>query len=88
MKIVGSVLCWLCPSRLVEAVRRGTGNAASAEGSPDHARVRQARERPALMHDKSESKFVAAMAAAKWPTHYFALNFNVGQVARLVSHRL
>jgi hypothetical protein len=25
------------------------------------------------MHDKSESKFVAAMAAAKWPTHYFAL---------------
>jgi hypothetical protein len=26
------------------------------------------------IHDKSESKFVAAMAAAKWPTHYFALN--------------
>ncbi|MGO8758464.1 MAG: hypothetical protein ACLQG3_10105 [Terracidiphilus sp.] len=26
------------------------------------------------LHDKSESKFVAAMAAAKWPTHYFALN--------------
>ena len=25
------------------------------------------------IHDKSESKFVAAMAAAKWPTHYFAL---------------
>jgi hypothetical protein len=26
------------------------------------------------LHDKSESKFVAAMAAAKWPTHYIALN--------------
>ena len=26
------------------------------------------------MHDKSESKFVSAMAAAKWPTHYFALS--------------
>jgi len=26
------------------------------------------------IHDKSESKFVAAMAAAKWPTHYFALD--------------
>ncbi len=25
------------------------------------------------IHDKSESKFVAAMTAAKWPTHYFAL---------------
>jgi hypothetical protein len=25
------------------------------------------------IHDKSESHFVAAMAAAKWPTHYFAL---------------
>jgi hypothetical protein len=26
------------------------------------------------LHDKSESKFVADMAAAKWPTHYIALN--------------
>jgi hypothetical protein len=26
------------------------------------------------LHDKSESRFVAAMTAAKWPTHYFALN--------------
>ena len=25
------------------------------------------------IHDKSESHFVSAMAAAKWPTHYFAL---------------
>jgi hypothetical protein len=30
--------------------------------------------RSGAIHDKSESKFVAAMAAAKWPTHYFALN--------------
>jgi hypothetical protein len=29
--------------------------------------------RSGAMHDKSESHFVAAMAAAKWPTHYFAL---------------
>lgn len=26
------------------------------------------------IHDKSEGRFVAAMANAKWPTHYFALN--------------
>ena len=26
------------------------------------------------LHDKSEGRFVAAMTAAKWPTHYFALN--------------
>jgi hypothetical protein len=26
------------------------------------------------LHDKSEGKFVADMAAAKWPTHYIALN--------------
>jgi hypothetical protein len=25
-----------------------------------------------MIHQKSESQFVAAMAAAKWPTHYFA----------------
>ena len=26
------------------------------------------------IHDKSESNFVQAMARAKWPTHYFAMN--------------
>jgi hypothetical protein len=26
------------------------------------------------IHDKSEARFVAAETAAKWPTHYFALN--------------
>lgn len=26
-----------------------------------------------MMHDKSESAFVRAMAAAKWPTHYFGM---------------
>jgi len=26
------------------------------------------------LHQKSESAFVAAMAAAKWPTHYFAMD--------------
>ena len=26
------------------------------------------------MHDASESRFVEAMAKAKWPTHYIALN--------------
>ncbi|MGD0157142.1 MAG: hypothetical protein ABSB50_13670 [Terracidiphilus sp.] len=31
------------------------------------------------IHDKSESKFVAAMAAAKWPTHYIALNSMSGK---------
>jgi hypothetical protein len=30
--------------------------------------------RSGALHDKSESKFVAAVAAAKWPTHYIALN--------------
>lgn len=32
-----------------------------------------------MIHDKSESKFVAAMAAAKWPTHYIALNSMSGK---------
>jgi hypothetical protein len=27
-----------------------------------------------VIHDRSESNFVQAMAHAKWPTHYFALN--------------
>lgn len=31
------------------------------------------------IHDKSESKFVADMAAAKWPTHYIALNSMSGK---------
>ena len=31
------------------------------------------------MHDKSESNFVSAMAKAKWPTHYFALNSMSGK---------
>lgn len=35
------------------------------------------------IHDKSESKFVAAMAAAKWPTHYFALNSLSGKTRAL-----
>src|SRR4030081_3159641 len=26
------------------------------------------------IHDKSESAFVRAMTAAKWPTHYFGMN--------------
>jgi len=31
------------------------------------------------LHDKSEGKFVADMAAAKWPTHYIALNSMSGK---------
>lgn len=27
-----------------------------------------------IAHDKAESKFVSAMAAAKWPTHYLAMD--------------
>lgn len=30
--------------------------------------------RAGMIHDRSESNFVKAMANAKWPTHYFALN--------------
>ena len=37
------------------------------------------------IHDKSESKFVAAMAAAKWPTHYIALNSMSGNSAPCIS---
>jgi hypothetical protein len=35
------------------------------------------------IHDKSESRFVAAMAAAKWPTHYFALQSLSGKTRAL-----
>lgn len=35
------------------------------------------------IHDKSESRFVAAMTAAKWPTHYFALNSLSGKTRAL-----
>lgn len=34
-------------------------------------------------HDKSESVFVQAMARAKWPTHYFALNSLSGKTRAL-----
>jgi hypothetical protein len=35
------------------------------------------------LHDKSESHFVADMAAAKWPTHYIALNSLSGKLRAL-----
>jgi hypothetical protein len=36
-----------------------------------------------MIHDRSESKFVAAMTAAKSPTHYFALNSLSGKLRAL-----
>ena len=36
-----------------------------------------------MIHDKSESNFVAAMARAKWPTHYVALNSMSGKTRAL-----
>jgi hypothetical protein len=35
------------------------------------------------IHDRSESNFVTAMANAKWPTHYFAVNSLSGKVRAL-----
>ena len=35
------------------------------------------------LHDKSESAFVRAMQAAKWPQHYFALNSMSGEARAL-----
>jgi len=35
------------------------------------------------IHDKSESNFVSAMAKAKWPTHYFAVNSLSGKTRAL-----
>jgi hypothetical protein len=36
-----------------------------------------------MIHDKSESSFVAAMARAKWPTHYVALSSMSGKTRAL-----
>jgi len=35
------------------------------------------------IHDKSESNFVSALARAKWPTHYFAVNSLSGKTRAL-----
>jgi hypothetical protein len=72
MKIVGSVLIGLS----LAAVGSSFTAAQEMQGPPKVLEITREYTKPGKggdMHDKSEAKFVAAMAAAKWPTHYFAL---------------
>ena len=73
MKSVSSILLGLS----FAAAATSLAAAQDMQGPPKVLQVTREFVKPGksgAMHDKSESKFVAAMAAAKWPTHYFALN--------------
>ena len=78
MKSVGSVLL------VLSIATAGSSFVAAQEmqGPPKVLQVTREFVKPGktgAIHDKSESKFVAAMAAAKWPTHYFALTSMSGK---------
>jgi hypothetical protein len=73
MKIVSRIL-------LGTVFATASGSLASAQEAPAPPKVLQiTREfikpgKSGAIHDRSESNFVQAMARAKWPTHYIALN--------------
>jgi hypothetical protein len=72
MKIVSSVLLGLS----LAAVGSSFTDAQEMQGPPKVLEITREFVKAGKsgdIHDKSESKFVAAMAAAKSPTHYFAL---------------
>jgi hypothetical protein len=78
MKIVSSVLLGLS----LAAVGSTFTAAQDMQGPPKVLLITREFLKPGksgAIHDKSEGKFVAAMAAAKWPTHYFALNSMSGK---------
>ncbi|MGA2571535.1 MAG: hypothetical protein ABSF23_13530 [Terracidiphilus sp.] len=73
MKNVSSVLLGLS----LAVVGSSFAAAQEMQGPPKVLQITREFIKPGkagALHDKSESRFVAAMAAAKWPTHYFALN--------------
>lgn len=73
MKIVSSVLFGLT----LAVVGSSFTAAQEMQGPPKVLYITREFIKPGksgALHDKSESKFVAAVTAAKWPTHYFALN--------------
>ncbi|MFZ1939960.1 MAG: hypothetical protein WBE56_12830 [Terracidiphilus sp.] len=78
MKCIGSALLVLS----IAAAGSTFGAAQDMQGPPKVLQITREFIKPGKngdIHDKSESKFVAAMAAAKWPTHYFALNSMSGK---------
>ncbi len=73
MKLVSPVLLGLS----LAVIGSSLAAAQEMQGPPKVIQITREFIKPGkagAIHDKSESKFVAAMAAAKWPTHYFALN--------------
>ncbi len=73
MKIVSPVLLGLS----LAVIGSSFAAAQEMQGPPKVLQITREFVKPGktgAIHDKSESKFVAAMAAAKWPTHYIALN--------------
>jgi hypothetical protein len=60
----------------------GLGIAAAQEPPPKILSIQREFIKPGksgAVHEKSESAFVQAMARAKWPTHYFAVNAITGK---------
>jgi hypothetical protein len=78
MKSVGSVLLVLS----IAAAGSTLVSAQEMQGPPKVLEITREFIKPGkngAIHDKSESNFVSAMAKAKWPTHYFALNSMSGK---------
>jgi hypothetical protein len=61
----------------VTGIAGAQGNSADMNGPPKVLTTVREFTKPGrggMMHDKSEGAFVQAMAKAKWPTHYLAMN--------------
>jgi len=81
MKSLGSVLLGLSIAT-VGSTFVAAQDAQEMQGPPKVLQITREFIKPGktgATHDKSESSFVAAMAKAKWPTHYFALNSMSGK---------
>jgi hypothetical protein len=81
MKSLGSVLLGLSIAA-AGSTFAGAQDAQEMQGPPKVLQITREFIKPGktgAIHDKSESNFVAAMAKAKWPTHYFALNSMSGK---------
>ncbi len=81
MKSFGSVLLGLSIAT-VGSTFAAAQDAQEMQGPPKVLQITREFIKPGktgAVHDKSESNFVAAMAKAKWPTHYFALNSMSGK---------
>ncbi len=85
MKIISPVLLGLSLAVVgssFTAAQEMQGAAPQVQGPPKVLQITREFIKPGksgAIHDASESKFVAAMTKAKWPTHYFALNSLTGK---------